>query len=96
MKEKTVILVTHQLHFLKHVDKIIVLDKGEMVEFGTYDELMSNTCGRLYTLLDQSDSSNLETSSGSNTTISARSESISKINQNAVLGDNSVYWDNDR
>ena len=74
----------------------VVLDKGEMVEFGTYDELMSNTCGRLYTLLDQSDASNLETSSGSNTTISVRSESMSKINQHVVLKESSVYWDNDR
>ena len=103
LKEKAVILVTHQLHFLKNVDKIIVLHKGEMVEFGTYDELMLNTNGKLYMLLEErreeSDISNLEASPGSNTTLSAKSESktgISKLTQNVASREETVYWDNIR
>ncbi|KAL7424431.1 ATP-binding cassette transporter yor1 [Cryptotrichosporon argae] len=36
---KTRILVTHALHFLPHVDRVIVLDQGRIIEQGTYDEL---------------------------------------------------------
>jgi ABC-type multidrug transport system ATPase subunit len=37
---KTRILVTHALHFLPHVDCIITIDEGHVVEQGTYTELM--------------------------------------------------------
>ncbi|KAJ3208864.1 Multidrug resistance-associated protein 1 [Dinochytrium kinnereticum] len=40
LHSKTRILVTHQLHFLPQVDRIIVLSQGSIVEDGTYDELM--------------------------------------------------------
>ncbi|KAJ3368154.1 hypothetical protein HDU91_000820 [Kappamyces sp. JEL0680] len=40
LKTKTVVLVTHQLHFLPEMDYIIVLDKGTLAEQGTYKELM--------------------------------------------------------
>ena len=55
LQDKVVILVTHQLHFLKNVDKIIVLRQGEIVEVGTYHELMTNTSGRLKMLLEDKD-----------------------------------------
>ncbi|KAJ1344932.1 hypothetical protein BSLG_000447 [Batrachochytrium salamandrivorans] len=38
---KTRILVTHQLHFLPRVDYIIVMNYGEVIENGTYSELMA-------------------------------------------------------
>ena len=53
LKDKVVILVTHQLHFLKTVDEIIVLRNGKIAEKGKYDKLMSNTNGRLYMLLKE-------------------------------------------
>ncbi|KAJ3031913.1 UNVERIFIED_CONTAM: hypothetical protein HDU68_010872 [Siphonaria sp. JEL0065] len=40
-REKTVLLVTHQLHIAHHADHIIVLDNGEVSEQGSYDELMA-------------------------------------------------------
>ncbi|KAH6583481.1 hypothetical protein BASA61_007983 [Batrachochytrium salamandrivorans] len=40
LKDKTVLLVTHQLHLLPKVDSIIVLDKGRVIETGTYTSLM--------------------------------------------------------
>ncbi|RKO86966.1 P-loop containing nucleoside triphosphate hydrolase protein [Blyttiomyces helicus] len=39
--EKTVVLITHQLHLLRDVDEIIVVAKGRVVEIGTFDELRS-------------------------------------------------------
>jgi ATP-binding cassette subfamily C (CFTR/MRP) protein 1 len=41
LAEKTVILVTHQLHLLPEMDYILVLDKGRLVEQGCYKDLMS-------------------------------------------------------
>lgn len=39
-KRKTTILVLHRLGLCKKVDKIIVMNNGEIVEFGTHEELM--------------------------------------------------------
>ncbi|XP_066297344.1 ATP-binding cassette sub-family C member 4-like isoform X2 [Branchiostoma lanceolatum] len=39
---KARILVTHQLQFLKKADKILVLDEGEQVAFGTYEEVAAS------------------------------------------------------
>lgn len=40
-KDQVVIIATHRLTALKDVDKIIVLDKGRVIEMGTHDELMN-------------------------------------------------------
>lgn len=39
LKEKTVILVTHQLQFLQYVDQIVVLSNGRVEAVGSYDNL---------------------------------------------------------
>ena len=38
--DKTRLLVTHQLHLLNHADWILCMDGGEIVEQGTFDELV--------------------------------------------------------
>ncbi len=35
-KEKTRILVTHALYYLKYVDKVIIMEEGRIVEQGNY------------------------------------------------------------
>ncbi|KAI8803437.1 P-loop containing nucleoside triphosphate hydrolase protein [Cladochytrium replicatum] len=40
LKGKTRVLVTHQLHFVPQVDYVYVLEKGRIVERGTFKELM--------------------------------------------------------
>lgn len=39
-KDKTVVMIAHRLSTIKNVDKIIVVDGGEIVETGSHDELV--------------------------------------------------------
>jgi ATP-binding cassette subfamily B protein len=49
-KAKTVIAIAHRLSTLKHMDRIIVLDQGKIVEEGTHEQLI-NTIDGLYNKL---------------------------------------------
>ncbi|CAG5018109.1 unnamed protein product [Parnassius apollo] len=42
LRQRTRILVTHQIHFLKAADYIIVLNEGGIENMGTFDELVSS------------------------------------------------------
>ncbi|KAF7490266.1 Multidrug resistance-associated protein 4 [Sarcoptes scabiei] len=42
LKHKTVILVTHQLQFIRQATKILVLNNGKTQGYGTYSELMNS------------------------------------------------------
>jgi ATP-binding cassette subfamily B protein len=50
LKNRTGITIAHRLSTIFHSDKIIVLDKGKVVEQGTHDELM-NLNGAYYSLV---------------------------------------------
>ncbi|MED2186193.1 thiol reductant ABC exporter subunit CydD [Bacillus wiedmannii] len=39
---KLVFLATHRLHWMKQMDHVLILNKGEMIESGTYEELLKN------------------------------------------------------
>lgn len=41
-KDKTSLFISHRLSSTKFCDKIIVLDNGKMIEYGTHEELMEN------------------------------------------------------
>lgn len=40
-QEKTVIMIAHRLKTVRHADQILVVDKGQIVQRGTHDELMT-------------------------------------------------------
>lgn len=42
IKDKTSIIIAHRLSTIKEVDKIIVINKGEIIESGTHTELLKN------------------------------------------------------
>ncbi len=45
MDGKTVLVVAHRLSTIRHVDRIIVIDDGQVIEEGTHEELSNQTDG---------------------------------------------------
>ncbi|KAH8334612.1 hypothetical protein KR059_012208 [Drosophila kikkawai] len=42
LRDKLVVLVTHQLQFLEHADLIVIMDKGKVTAVGTYEEMLKS------------------------------------------------------
>jgi subfamily B ATP-binding cassette protein MsbA len=41
MEHRTVIVIAHRLSTVRRADKIVVLDRGKIAEFGKHDDLLS-------------------------------------------------------
>lgn len=54
MRNRTAIIIAHRLSTIKHVDEIIVLQKGKIVERGNHDELIKQQ-GYYYRLVQMQD-----------------------------------------
>ena len=53
LKGKTVILVTHGLQYLKYSDYIYVMDQGEIVEQGEFDQVKDTELYQKFIELDE-------------------------------------------
>jgi ATP-binding cassette, subfamily C, bacterial CydD len=51
--DKTVVLLTHRLEILHRVDRVIVLDKGKIVQDGTLNLLLEEKSGLMYKLFNE-------------------------------------------
>lgn len=60
-KERTAIIISHRLTTLQHVDRILLLDDGELVEVGTHNELIEQD--RIYASMYK-EQSNIEAVGG--------------------------------
>lgn len=60
LRNKTRVLATNSLFVLPHVDHIVVLDQGRIVESGSYQELMAKESGYLVEIMRQYLSNNTE------------------------------------
>ena len=47
-KDKTIIFISHRLSATANVDRIYLFETGEILEWGSHEELMRNTKGRYY------------------------------------------------
>ena len=54
---RTVFYITHRLNTIRHADKILMMDKGAVVESGTHEQLMALK-GRYYCLYQQQEAGN--------------------------------------
>ena len=52
MKGRTTIIIAHRLSTVRDVDRILVFDKGSIVEQGAHAELMQVPAGRYRALHD--------------------------------------------
>ena len=52
-ENRTVIIIAHRLSTIKNADQIAVLDRGQVVEKGSYSELMGIPEGAFRALVDK-------------------------------------------
>ncbi|XP_072936018.1 ATP-binding cassette sub-family C member 4-like [Epargyreus clarus] len=77
LRGRTCVLVTHQIHFIKSADTIVVLNEGVIENMGPYEELVKS--GKEFSLLLSSLSEGADGDEGEKTEKPAMLRGISKI-----------------
>jgi len=62
-RDATVMIIAHRLHTVVNYDKILVMDKGKIIEFGTPNELLSKSDGLFKSMMDATQTMSLSTTS---------------------------------
>ena len=57
---RTTLMIAHRLSTLRKANKIVVVDEGKIIEFGSHDELMALK-GKYYRLIEIQSMSNKDT-----------------------------------
>lgn len=52
-KDRTLIVITHRLEYLKHYDRVVLMEAGEIVDQGSYEELMTKPGGKFRAFVDE-------------------------------------------
>jgi len=52
IERRTSIIIAHRLSTIQHADKILVLDKGQLIESGSHEQLLQIENGRYRQLYD--------------------------------------------
>ena len=45
-ENKTLIVITHRVDYLRYYDRVILMEGGEIVDEGNFEELMNKTDGK--------------------------------------------------
>ena len=53
MRGRTVLIIAHRLSTVKGVNRVVVLDKGQIIEEGSPAELLSNEHGAYFQLVQK-------------------------------------------
>ncbi|KAI9109391.1 hypothetical protein K1719_019445 [Acacia pycnantha] len=91
LREKTVILVTHQLEFLAQVDKIFVMEGGIVTESGCYEDLMIE--GKTFKQLVDAHREGISSGSDKNNEIPKESKDEVSVHQPLECHDFNVTMD---